>query len=112
LFLLVKALRVNRTGARHVNCFALKKRVPLKGVITGVAVNVKVDQLMGKIPSVCDARHLVRRSQGGVIGQTEESLPFLLSFDVESLPNKWLLVILYEVLCQMHFIFFILPLFN
>ena len=35
-----------------VNCFALKKRAPLKGVITGVGVNVKVDQLKGRIPSV------------------------------------------------------------
>ena len=38
-----KALRVKRMGARNVNCFALKKRVPLKGVITGEAVNGKAD---------------------------------------------------------------------
>ena len=36
---------VKRMGARKVNCFALKKRAPMKGVITGVAVNIKVDQL-------------------------------------------------------------------
>ena len=30
-----QALRVKQMGARDVNCFALKKRVPLKGVITG-----------------------------------------------------------------------------
>jgi hypothetical protein len=46
-------------GARDVDCFALKKRVPLKGLNTGVTVNVKADQLKGKIPGVCDARHLV-----------------------------------------------------
>ena len=39
-----------------MNCFALKKRAPLKGVNTGVAVNVKVDQLKGKMLAVwCDA---------------------------------------------------------
>lgn len=54
-----------------MNCFALKKRVPLKGVITRVAVNVNVDQLKGKIPGVCDAHCLVRRRQGGVSGETE-----------------------------------------
>ena len=54
-----KALRVKRMGKRDVNCFATKKRAPLKGVITGVAVNVKVNQLKGKIPGVCDARRLV-----------------------------------------------------
>ena len=63
-------LGVKRMGARIVNCFAIKKRVPLKGVITGVAVNVKVDQLKGKIPGVCDARHLVRCRQVGVSGET------------------------------------------
>jgi hypothetical protein len=70
-------------GARDVNCFALKKRALLKGVITGVAINVKVDQLKGKIPGVCDARRLVRHRQGGVSGETEESLSVLLSFDVD-----------------------------
>ena len=49
-----KALCVKQMGTRHVNCFALKKRVPLKGVLTGVPV--KVDQLKGKIPGVCGWR--------------------------------------------------------
>ena len=84
-------LHINRMEARDVNCFALKKRVPLKGVIAGVAVNVKVDQLKEKIPGVCDAHRLVRRRQGGVSGETEELLFVLLSFDVESLPNKVML---------------------
>ena len=75
-----KALRVKLIGARNVNCFALKKTVPFKGVITWVAVNVKVDQLKGKIPGVCDARCLVRRIQGGVSGETEESLLYLFYF--------------------------------
>ena len=66
-----KALRVKQMGAINVNCFALKKRAPLKGVITGVAVNVKVDQLKGKIPGVCDARCLGQRRQGGMGGETE-----------------------------------------
>ena len=59
-----QALCVKRMGARDVNCFPLKKRAPLKGVITGVAVNVKVDQLMVQIPGTCEARCLVRRRQG------------------------------------------------
>ena len=46
-------------GTRDVYCFALKKIVPLKGVMTGVVVKVKVYQLKGKIPGVCDARHSV-----------------------------------------------------
>ena len=54
-----KAFCVKQTGLSNVSYFALKKRAPLKGVITGVAVNVKVDQLKGKIPGVCDARRLV-----------------------------------------------------
>ena len=77
--------------ARDVNCFALKKRLTLKGVITGVVVNVKADQLKGKIPGVCDARRIVRCRQGGVSGETEESLSVLLSFYVESLPDKVML---------------------
>ena len=51
-------------------------------MITGVAVNVKVDQLKGKIPGVCDARGLVRHRQGGMSGETEKSLSVLLRFDV------------------------------
>jgi hypothetical protein len=74
-----------------VNCFAFKKRLPLKGVTTGVAVNVKVDQLKGKIPGVCDSRHLVRCRQGGMSGETEESLSVLLSFDVKTFPDKVIL---------------------
>jgi hypothetical protein len=54
-----QALRVKRIGGRYVNCFALKKRVPLKGVLYFTLVNVKADQLKGKIPSVCNARRLV-----------------------------------------------------
>lgn len=52
---------------------------------------MKVDQLKGKIPGVCDDRRLMRRRQGGVSGETEESLSVLLSFDVESLPDKVIL---------------------
>ena len=81
-----------------MNCFALKKRAPLKVMITGVAVNVKVDQLEGKIPSVCDARRVVHRRQRGVSGETEESLFVLLSFDVESFPNKVMLE--YNLFCM------------
>ena len=50
---------------RGIVVLSKKKKVPSKGVITGVAVNVKVDQLKGKIPGVCDARRLVQRRQGG-----------------------------------------------
>ena len=66
-----QVLNVKQMGTRHVNGFALKKNMPLKGVITGVVVNVKVDQRKRK--SVCDARHLVQRRQGGMSGETEES---------------------------------------
>ena len=37
---------------------------------------------------VCDARRLIRCRQGGVSGETEESLSVLLSFEVECLPDK------------------------
>ena len=57
----------------------------------GVVENVKADKLKGKIPSACDAHRLVRSRQGGVSGKTEESLPVLLSFDVDSLPEKVML---------------------
>ena len=40
-----QALCVKRMWARDVNYFALKKRAPLKGVITGIAVIVKADRL-------------------------------------------------------------------
>ena len=63
-------LRVKRMGTRDVNYFALKEMAPLRGVFTGVAVNVKVDQRKGKINGVCDARPLVRCRQGGVSGET------------------------------------------
>ena len=43
-----------------------------KGVITGVVVNVKADQLKGKIPGVCDTRSILRCRQGGVSGETKE----------------------------------------
>lgn len=46
-------------GTRDVTCFALKNRVPLKRVITGVSVGVKMDKLKKKIPVVCDTRHLL-----------------------------------------------------
>ena len=42
-------LGIKQMGARKVNCFAPKKRAPMKKVITGVAVNIKVDQLRGRI---------------------------------------------------------------
>ena len=71
-----------------MNCFVLKKTTPMKGVITGVAVDINVDQLGAKIPGVCDAHPLMRRRQGGESGETEDSLSVLLSFEVESLPDK------------------------
>ena len=37
------ALEVKRMGARKVNCFLLKKRAPMKGVVPGVAVDINVD---------------------------------------------------------------------
>ena len=52
---------------------------------------MKVDQLRWKIPGVCDACRLVRRRQGGMCGETEESLSVLMSFDVETLPDKVML---------------------
>jgi hypothetical protein len=45
----------------------------MEGVITGVAVNIKVDQLRGKISGVCDARSLMQRRQGG---ESRESSSF------------------------------------
>ena len=66
-----QALRIKRMRERDVNCFTLKKKAPMKGVVTGVEVNVKVDQLKGKIPGLCDTRCLVRRKQGGVSAETE-----------------------------------------
>ena len=78
-------------GTRPVTFFALKNRVPLKGMITGVVVRVEVDQLKLKIPSVFDGHRLVRRRPGGERGETENSLSVLLSFDVKSLPNKVML---------------------
>ena len=86
-----KALCVKQMGARNVNRVALKNRAPLKGVITGVAVFLKVNQLKGKIPGVCDARRLVRCRQRDKSGETEESLSALLSFDIEYLPDKVML---------------------
>ena len=85
------ALEVKRMGAIKVNSFVLKKKAPMKGVITGIAVDVKVDQLRAKIPGVCDARRLMRRRQGGESGETEESLSVLLSFEAESSPDKLML---------------------
>ena len=60
-------------------------------------VAVKVYQLKGKIPGVCDACRLVRRRQGGMCGETEESLSVLLSSDVEFLPDKVMLG--YKLFC-------------
>lgn len=48
----------------------------MNGVITGVAVDINVDQPRAKIPGVCDARCLMRCRQGGESGETEESLFF------------------------------------
>ena len=80
------ALSLKQMGTRDVNCFALEKRVPLKGVITGVVVNVKVDQLKGKIPVMlvvwCN-------TDSGVSGETEESLSVFLFVLILSLcPTK------------------------
>ena len=57
-----------------MNCFALKKRVPLKRVIIGVAVNVKVDQLKGKITGR-DARYI---GEHNGIGRYNIKMPTLL----------------------------------
>jgi hypothetical protein len=56
-----KAVGVKRMRARHLNYFAVKKRGLLKGVITGVAVNIKVDQLKGKMLVIwCDTDRVVK----------------------------------------------------
>ena len=44
-----------------------------------------------KIHSVCDSRRLMRCRQGFESGETEESLSVILSFEVESLPDKVIL---------------------
>ena len=53
------ALKVKRMGVSKVKCFVLKKKEPMKGVITGEVVNIKVDQRRGNILGVCDARRLM-----------------------------------------------------
>lgn len=59
-------------------------------MISGVVLSVEVDQMNRNIPSVCDARCLVRRRPGGN-GETDNTLSVLLSFDTEFLPHKvWL----------------------
>ena len=83
-----EAVHVKRMGTKEVNFFTLKERVPLRGVLTWVGVNMKVDQLKGKILCVCDARCLVQRRQGGVNGETRVAV---CHFDFESLPNKRML---------------------
>ena len=48
---------------------ALKSESPNMGVsMTGVAVDIKVDQLRAKLPGVCDACSLMLRRQGGEWG--------------------------------------------
>ena len=50
-----------------------------------------------KIPGVCEACHLVRRIPGGELGETEESLSVLLSF--ESVFNSQSHVRIYKLSC-------------
>ena len=78
-------------GSRPVSCFALRYRTPLKGMISGVALSVEVEQLKLKIPGVCDAHRLVRHRPGREGGETEVMVSVLLNFDLESLPGKVIL---------------------
>jgi hypothetical protein len=47
--------------------------VPVKGVISGVALSVEVDPMTDYIPGVCDTHCLVRRRPGGN-GETENTV--------------------------------------
>uniref|UniRef100_A0A8C8F1P2 E2 ubiquitin-conjugating enzyme n=1 Tax=Oncorhynchus tshawytscha TaxID=74940 RepID=A0A8C8F1P2_ONCTS len=61
-----QALHAMQLGESPVSCFA-----PLKGVISGVVLNVEVEQFMLKIPGVCDTHRSLRRRFGGEHGETE-----------------------------------------
>ena len=43
-------------GDKSCDLFCSQEKGAIERMITGVAVNVKVDQLQGKIPGICDAR--------------------------------------------------------
>jgi hypothetical protein len=55
-------------------------------VISGVVLNVEVDQMKNNIPSVCDARHLVRCTPCAN-AETENTLSVLFSLYTEFLPD-------------------------
>jgi hypothetical protein len=62
---------------------------PPKGVILGVALSLKIDQLKVKIPGVCDAQRLVRCRPSG--GHKRGYSDIHLSFHIECLPDKVML---------------------
>lgn len=61
-------------GPSEVSCFELLSRAPVKGVISGVLVEIKEEILAMRIPGVVRAHCLTRIVNGGM----EESLSVLL----------------------------------
>lgn len=73
-------LLLMQLGSRFVSYFALRNRAQLKGMISGVALSVAMEQFKFKIPGVCDTHRLARRRPGGESGKTEDSLSVLFEF--------------------------------
>lgn len=82
----MKVIRMNKINGKKVQCSKTNGKKIVKGVITGIPVNVSVEDVKGNIKNA--NVNEVRRLKINRNGSTYDSLSIMITFDEEKLPNK------------------------
>lgn len=81
-----KAVRMNKINGKKVQCSLMTDRKLVRGVITGIPVNVTADDVKGNVTNAKVSE--VRRLKASRNGIKSDSLSVLITFDEERLPEK------------------------
>lgn len=91
-----KAIKINKINGKKVHCSLMNDRKWVRGVITGIPVNVTAENIKGNVTNakVSEARRL-KTNRNGI---RSDSLSVLVTFDEKRLPEKILIgYMCYEV---------------
>jgi len=81
-----KAVKMSKIHGKLVQCSKANDKKLVRGVITGIPVNVQADDIMANIKhvKVCEAKRLKTKRFGDIC----DSLSVMLTFEGETLPDK------------------------
>lgn len=84
-----KAIKINKMNSKKVHCSLMNDRKWVRGVITGIPVNVTAEDIKGNVTNakVSEARRL-KTNRNGI---RSDSLSVLVTFDEKRLPEKILI---------------------